>query len=282
MLEMRGSMYLKLAKSNQEFRDTYQYLIDKYELELQLFYINIIHDVELQNYHIRGGVYDENDNLALLFLNANPHRLLLFGLNNSIESTKVLVEYIENNSIAITGILGNKADTDLYIQVSKKAFKLDLAMDIMAIDEFQVLPRKGRLVVPTADDIDFIAQGICNFTKEALHDSITFYEAREKVQLYLSRGYFYLYENEEGKKTSFAGLTKRSPNSLTISAVYTFDEYRGKGYAKSMINLICEWALQQVKHVALFVDKKNPISNKVYLDNGFKYIRDNYSYIICD
>jgi len=49
-----------------------------------------------------------------------------------------------------------------------------------------------------------------------------------------------------------------------------------------MINLICEWALQQVKHVSLFVDKKNPIFNKVYLDNGFKYITDIYNYIISD
>jgi len=208
--------------------------------------------------------------------------LLLFGLNNNIAATRLLVEYVENNNITISGILGNKEDTDLYIKASSKTFKLDMAMDIMGIREFRLLSRKGRLVIPTTEDIDSIAQGICNFTNETLNDSITLDEAKEKVNLYLSNGYFYLYENEERKKTSFARLNKRNENGLTISAVYTFPEYRGKGYAKSMINLICEWALQQVKHVSLFVDKKNPIFNKVYLDNGFKYITDIYNYIISD
>jgi len=126
--------------------------------------------------------------------------LLLFGLNNNIEATRLLVEYVENNNITISGILGNKEDTDLYIKASSKTFKLDMAMDIMGIREFRLLPRKGRLVIPTTEDIDSIAQGICNFTNETLNDSITLDEVKEKVNLYLSNGYFYLYENEERKR----------------------------------------------------------------------------------
>jgi len=59
-------MYLKLIKSNQEFCETYKHLLDEYELELQLFYINVINDIELHTHQIRGGVYDDDDKLALL------------------------------------------------------------------------------------------------------------------------------------------------------------------------------------------------------------------------
>lgn len=75
-------------------------------------------------------------------------------------------------------------------------------------------------------------------------------------------------------------IRKRGNNSKTISAVYTFNQYRGRGYAKMMINFVCESALKDCRFISLFVDKNNLISNKVYIDNGFVPITDMYDYKI--
>lgn len=137
-------MVIKLANTNKEFKIDYQYLFDKYELELQLFYINIFNgDQVIGLSNSRGGVYND-DKLSLLFLDANPFNLQLFGINNSLEISECLVEYIKSNNINIRGILGNKKDTDLFIKAFGNCFNLDIAMDIMKLTSLKLLARRGE------------------------------------------------------------------------------------------------------------------------------------------
>ena len=270
---------IRLCKTNIEFKNLYKEIISMNDAEMQLFSLNLINDdYVVDDIRIRGAVYNEKNEVALLFLNANPFKLQLFGVNNSVDCTKELVNYIKDNDIEIKGILGNKEDTDLFINIHGGQFKPVIKMDIMKLTKLNEIYKEGSLVNPTINDFDFIKEGFIQFRKEALNEETDECFVNDKVLSYINSPLFFIYKNHDGIKTSFLNLHKRTIYGVSISMVYTKTEFRGKGYAKQMIYLACKYGLQLANYMTLFVDKNNPISNKVYLDNGFKIIRDNLDY----
>lgn len=68
---------------------------------------------------------------------------------------------------------------------------------------------------------------------------------------------------------------------LSLILMVFVGDNNGKGYAKAMMYLITKELIKEVKYLTLFVDKANPISNKVYKDVGFNILTNNYDYRIC-
>ena len=75
----------------------------------------------------------------------------------------------------------------------------------------------------------------------------------------------------DNKIVSMAIFSKND-NSYHISEVYTRDEYRGRGYAKKVVNAVKNEILALGMKATLNVDKKNPISNHLYSSLGFKKV----------
>jgi hypothetical protein len=271
-------MMVKLVETNKEFKNLYGKILSDYEAEMQLFSQNLIVDYKIDKVHIRGAVYNQRGDLALLFLNANPFKLLLFGINNSLETSKELADYIKSEEVEIKGILGSENDTALFIQGYGDNFLPGMRMDIMKLNQLNNLKIRGKLNKPTESDLDFIKSGFREFQEEVIGRFSDEEFINKKALEYLESPGFFLYQNEDGVKTSFAHLKKRTEKGLTVSLVYTFKEYRCRGYAKEMINLLCAYGLRNAEYITLFVDQTNPISNKVYLDNGFQIIRENIEY----
>ena len=96
----------------------------------------------------------------------------------------------------------------------------------------------------------------------------------------ISNKQFFVYE-VGGNVTSCVCKMQLFDNEVAhLTAVYTFPKYRGNGYARQMIYQICSLALQTSCQVSLFVDKSNPISNRVYQNVGFGYLTANFDYRI--
>lgn len=267
------------AQSNLEFKNLYSAYLEKHEAKMQLFLVNLMDDHQfLDKNQVRGGVYNEAGEVALLFLNANPFKLQLFGIKNSLPVNQELIAYLQKYSIEITGILGNKEDTDFFLSINYEEMCPGLKMDIMVLNKLNKIEVKGKIINPTQEDFEFIKEGYVLFTKEVLGKEIDDSIVEAKVRQYLNSPHFFIYQNAEGEKTSFLNLVKRGTHGLTISAVYTFMKYRNRGYAKAMVNLACEYGLKRADYLSLFVDQNNPISNKVYLDNGFQVLCEALEY----
>ncbi len=72
-------------------------------------------------------------------------------------------------------------------------------------------------------------------------------------------------------------MSNRPPQlrSIGISAVYTPNEYRGKGYASAVVASLSQELLNQgYQRINLFTDLSNPTSNKIYKAIGFKEVCD--------
>lgn len=70
--------------------------------------------------------------------------------------------------------------------------------------------------------------------------------------------------------------------SVSITSLYTFEGYRGKGYATVLLN----WLFDEVKskgYKTINVDDCTDLfrkPNNIYLVNGFKYIEEGYPEMI--
>ena len=167
-------MELRLCKSNKEFSDKYKSILDANQEVTQIFAANlqgILTYDELPKVNCRGGIYN-NDELVLLFLNANPHNLVLFSYKPNQQAIKMLIEYILKEDIEIKGILTNKEHCDIFIEEYKKikdaTFTLHTAIDIMRNEKLIKPNLTGKLVTATLTDLDFVINCAYDFHIECL------------------------------------------------------------------------------------------------------------------
>ncbi len=276
---------IKLSPTNLDFFQQYQVLLDTYQEETQIFIANLqnnLTDELLPKVAYRGGVYCDGK-LELLFLNANPHNLVLFSEHHQPTAIKALVQDIIEQKIEIKGILADKEVCDIFIAeyqiIYPTEFVLKTAMDIMRLDHLIKPKLQGKLVCSGIEETDFILDCLYNFNKECLHEDIPYSELITRYQDRITNHKFYIYYNEDNIKTSIVMLSRDLKDGKAVTAVYTYPEFRGKGYATSMMYYACEIIFQQgFQYATLFVDKSNPISNRVYEKIGFRVLTNTYDY----
>lgn len=275
---------IKLCQNNLDFKVEFKDYLTKYETQMQLFFRNLINDNETLNQNqIRGGVYLDNK-LCLIFLNAYPFNILLFEVtkdqNLIAESIRELLSYIKTQNISFRGCQCNKRLSEVFFKEVKAKFNLDMevvhSMDIMKLTNVLFTKTTGTIKLATMENLEFIKKVYLQFSKEALNEHLSDEEINNTAINKINSQGVYLYYNQEDEITSCVNVSKVLPNGYTLNLVYTDLSMRNKGYAKNMISLICQELLKSADYVTLFVDKQNPISNRVYLDIGFNYLTENY------
>lgn len=79
----------------------------------------------------------------------------------------------------------------------------------------------------------------------------------------------------DDQPVSMAMSNRPQLTSIGISAVYTPNEYRGKGYASAVVATLSQELLNQgYQRINLFTDLANPTSNKIYKAIGFNEVCD--------
>jgi len=95
----------------------------------------------------------------------------------------------------------------------------------------------------------------------------------ERVQRLIDQKKGYLWRNREGDLVSMAAVVRESPNTTSISLVYTPPIQRGQGYAACIVAALSQAQLDAGKTACnLHTDLANPTSNRVYTRIGFAKI----------
>jgi RimJ/RimL family protein N-acetyltransferase len=82
-----------------------------------------------------------------------------------------------------------------------------------------------------------------------------------------------------GEPVSMAAISRRLRDSAAISAVYTPPALRGRGYAGSAVAAVVECIFAEGRSTAcLYVDLRNPFSNRCYAKVGFKPVCESWHY----
>lgn len=84
-----------------------------------------------------------------------------------------------------------------------------------------------------------------------------------------------------GEPVAMAGVTPPEGGAVRVVAVYTPARHRGRGYAGAVTAAVSRAARQAgARHVVLFADLGNPVSNGLYQRLGYVPVRDHASVVL--
>ena len=234
------------------------------------------------------GVVTEENGVVLLFGIIRSVDLIVYTADKGKEEKAAiaLADYLGNSHIVIGGL--NARQTlcqnfiDQYKLYLKGSFIQKLGTDIMELRQLnEIKPTAGSQRLATSEDSKLVADWMIQFQIEAMMDEADYEAALRRATQLIDRKELYLYEDEEQQVVSMAAATRRLVHGMGITYVFTPEEHRGKGYAAANIFYLSKALLEQGFHFCtLYVDKKNPLSNRAYEKVGYKVVEDNYEYKI--
>lgn len=229
------------------------------------------------------GRYEENGEMCLLFGNTAPWNICLNapqGMEKSMEAAGELARYLREGNIEIAGVTAREDLAKAFMEAYGGEFSLRSSMDIMVLKKV-IQPEKlpGAVRKTTGDDMGLVAQWCHGFYLDIHGEDHSLEDIRKEQGGRVENGLYYLFEAPGEGAVSMAAVFRDLPHGTCISAVYTPPQHRGKGYCQNTVAAICQEKLREGKdYCTLFVDKKNPISNRVYQKIGFEIIENCYEY----
>ncbi len=135
-------------------------------------------------------------------------------------------------------------------------------------------PNGGQMVNATAEHQDTLEAFVMGFWRDCFpHRRITEEIIRARVQRFVDEKHAFLWQNQDGALVSMAAIVRESPNTTSISGVYTPPGERGKGHAARIVAALSQERLDSGKKACnLHTDLDNDTSNGVYIRIGYELI----------
>ena len=245
---------MEFLQDNQAYLQTNPYLSTFFTLDAPL-----LKQADKINYALRC----EQGDKRLLALKIEPYNLLLFGEEACVPE---LLRFLFDGGYEIKNYL---CASELgYVLMQKmqsygRCYEEALAMDFM---EARSITEPSAPEVETAreDDLDEIFDCAQRFVSDC-----GLLDKPEKEPFRKMLDSFRIIR-ADGKIVSMARIAPATQDDLRLVLVYTRNEYRGKGYARKVVNSAKNEILTSGKRATLNVDRKNPVSYHLYLSLGFE------------
>jgi hypothetical protein len=128
----------------------------------------------------------------------------------------------------------------------------------------------------TLDDLDLFVEWTMAFCAEAVPNDPKPSRQRLTAMIVDGRQLFWVVD---GAPVSMAACARQSRDGVCIGPVYTPPEFRGRGYAGSATAALVEDIYAGGKGMAcLYVDLRNPYSNRCYARIGFRPVCASWQY----
>ena len=277
-------MNIKLYPAPGDFLRDNQDFLHKYEVQAQLNLHNAVqHKDEPCAPGLLFGRVEQNNEPVLLFGNTLPHFLCLNSFPNAqglSEALRELSNYLHTDNIEIAGVTGRDALCQAFMKAYGGTFTLRSTMDILVLYALiEPDPCPGMVRKANMSDLDLIVDWKCAMMREAVNEEPEPQRVRNTTVDQLERSVVWLMEDEHGEPVSMANSGRMLLHGACVSGVYTPPRHRGHGYCQNTVAALCRDLLSSGKsYVTLFVDKKNPISNRVYRKIGFDVLEDASDY----
>lgn len=134
---------------------------------------------------------------------------------------------------------------------------------------------RGELRRARPEESDRIADWHVDFQREALpHETPDPFSMRAAVERRIERGDVFVWISED-RPVSTASRTRPTRSGIGINAVYTPEEYRGRGFATRLVAGVARILLEEGHRFCfLHTDLSNPTSNALYQRIGFEWVRN--------
>lgn len=217
----------------------------------------------------------KEDRVVLAAMCTPGRNLLLYGQEEGISS---LIYYLIKHRINLPGVIGERYLAKQFAEEWCKKTGQDWAVQFYDIahqlDQVNSIAlSQGFMRLAALEEIDILVDWGYDFGRMEGETS------KEVVRTNILRRINdqHLYVWDDNGPVSMASLARPTRNGTTINYVYTPQAYRKKGYASSCVAALSKEILASGKQFcALFTDEKNPTSNKIYKEIGYKPIMKTY------
>lgn len=211
--------------------------------------------------------------VALTALFIKPFSLLLFETGNNAEpgAAELLAREMRRMGRLPSGVMANRdlarRFADVFIGAGKgrlhmktSAMRLDKLSDHKKAQGFcRELEKRDMYYAPFWER---------SFSEDCRSHVFTIPEYTDRLSGRLGKGTHFIWE--DGVPVSQAVHGRDTPNGAVINMVYTPPQYRGHGYAASVVSTLSETLLHSgKKFCCLFADLDNPVSCGIYRKLGY-------------
>ena len=270
-------MELIIYSDSAAFSERVAPLLYRDEDILSLF-LGILGQIEAERYEDYFlAIGEEQGEIVAACLMTPPHALQLVIFQPLPDIEREVADHLQNLGVEVNGIVGEQETSRLFAEAwtSKNDEQIKVLMNqgLYRIDAVNKGLRKseGTWRIASKEYAELLEGWYRLFEEETGIGISTQAEAAHKIDDFLERKEVYIWE-VDGVPVSCMKKSRPSKNGITVSFVFTPMQYRGKGYARTLVAEVTDELLMEYDFVILYTDLTNTTASKIYREIGYEQI----------
>lgn len=265
--------------------DTFSAVVEPHILEQEdvfSLFLGVLHAIRQGKYEnpFMATVEEEGELLAIVQMTPpHPVNLIIIEETRIDKIVPYLIKQLRLYEIDIPGVISKKVWAKTFANewaavIGEKELLL-MEQGLYRLDEVneKVEMSSGSWRFAVEEDCTLIEKWYSLFEEDANLPKSEPQAVQERVSTFVKEREVFLWENE-GKVVSMMKKARPTKNSVTVSLVFTPEEERKKGYARTLVMLGSKELLKHYDYCVLYTDMLNPTSNKIYQEIGYRKIAD--------
>lgn len=209
-----------------------------------------------------------------------PNKTMLATLTTEFDAAvKLIANYFIVNQINLKGLSAKTNVVNSFMEVYQKTIIKSTTLILYTMETLQriELVSNSDLTLATVQDLSVLTVWLKDFQIDAgLLPLKPDDELRAIMTDQIQKKILYkLVVNKNLEPVSMLAVVRETKHFAIISWVYTPPYFRSKGFASTAVYKLSELLLNvHGKHCALFADKSNSVSNKIYQNIGYQSIAE--------
>ena len=221
-------------------------------------------------------VSDDAGGVLLTAACTPPFGVTLYETGNRMDNGALLLFIRELRAIGfeLTGVNSESGLARRFARIyaGEGNYTANLKMNVMRLDEV-IMPDKapGHMRPLAEEDLFFAPHWERAFSEDCGTEVYTILRNYDRLRARLGRDVHYFWEDRV--PVSQAAHGRSIVNGAVVNSVYTPPQYRGRGYATSLVAQLSQTLLERGhKFCCLFADADNPVSCGIYRKLGYRDI----------
>ncbi|UJR18042.1 hypothetical protein I4U23_004943 [Adineta vaga] len=222
---------------------------------------------------------DQNGTIISCAVTRHNKTILATCNTQSNAAIKTLATYFNHHQIDLQDLSGEITAVSTFIEVYQKSVRKSTTLFINILNNLRdiELVSNSELLLATIRDLPFLSIWLRNFQIDV---GLTSVSSDEEIQIIIKdkiekKALYKLMRNENQQPVTMVAVVRETDNFAILSWVYTPLELRGNGFATTSVHKLTKLLIDtRQKHCALFTDKSNPVSNKIYQNIGYQPVEE--------
>ena len=239
---------------------------------IPISFIQNEYDYDTSNW-LLTTIKDETGCVVLTAACTPPFNIVMYETGNrpNDAAVKLLADELKSMDYPLPGVLAEQGLARRFAETHTGAdgFHLHTSMNIMRLDKVNDIAKAtGFCRQLREEDLFFVPYWELAFNVDCRLNEGGLQDKVNQVKAKIGRNNHFIWE--DGHPVSQAYRGKKTPNGAGISGVYTPPQYRGKGYASSVVAELSQALLKDGNEFCfLFADAENPVSCGIYRKIGY-------------